>query len=135
MELIYKTLISAELEELELNLSNSISSDIQLATEVSNYIVSSGGKRIRPVICILVARALNYPGSELIRLASSIELLHTATLIHDDIVDHDDDTTHDDNVDCTNDGMMMTIIVMVMEIITVMEMMIGTCHYGDCYWR
>ena len=87
MELIYKTLISAELEELELNLINSINSDVQLATEVSHYIVSSGGKRIRPVICILVARALNYPGSELIRLASSIELLHTATLIHDDVVD------------------------------------------------
>ena len=87
MELIYKTLISDELEELELNLTNSISSDVQLATEVSRYIVSSGGKRIRPVICILVARALNYPGSELIRLASSIELLHTATLIHDDVVD------------------------------------------------
>lgn len=87
MELIYKNLISAELEELELNLINSISSDVQLATEVSHYIVSSGGKRIRPVICILVARALNYPGSELIRLASSIELLHTATLIHDDVVD------------------------------------------------
>ena len=87
MELIYKNLISAELEELELNLINSISSDVQLATEVSRYIVSSGGKRIRPVICILVARALNYPGSELIRLASSIELLHTATLIHDDVVD------------------------------------------------
>ena len=87
MELIYKPLISAELEEVELNLINSINSDVQLATEVSRYIVSSGGKRIRPVICILVARALNYPGSELIRLASSIELLHTATLIHDDVVD------------------------------------------------
>ena len=87
MELIYKKLISNELEELELNLSNSISSEIQLATEVSNYIVSSGGKRIRPVICILIAKALNYPGSDLIKLASSIELLHTATLIHDDVVD------------------------------------------------
>ena len=87
MELIYKKLISNELEELELNLTNSISSEIQLATEVSNYIVSSGGKRIRPVICILIAKALNYPGSDLIKLASSIELLHTATLIHDDVVD------------------------------------------------
>ena len=87
MELIYKKLISNELEELEQNLINSISSEIQLATEVSNYIVSSGGKRIRPVICILIAKALNYPGSDLIKLASSIELLHTATLIHDDVVD------------------------------------------------
>ena len=87
MELIYKKLISNELEELEQNLINSISSEIQLATEVSNYIVSSGGKRIRPVICILIAKALNYPGGALIKLASSIELLHTATLIHDDVVD------------------------------------------------
>jgi octaprenyl-diphosphate synthase len=65
----------------------SISSDIKLASEVSNHLVSSGGKRIRPVVCILIAKAFNYQGNDLIKLASSIELLHTATLIHDDVVD------------------------------------------------
>ena len=87
MELKYKKLISKELNELENNLSISVSSEIELATEVSSYLVNSGGKRIRPAICILVAKAFDYSGNDLIRLASSIELLHTATLIHDDVVD------------------------------------------------
>ena len=87
MEFKYKKLISRELNELEYNLSSSVSSEIELATEVSSYLVNSGGKRIRPAICILVARAFDYSGNDLIRLASSIELLHTATLIHDDVVD------------------------------------------------
>ena len=87
MYLKYKKLISKELEDLEHKLNESINSDIDLATEVSNYLVSSGGKRIRPAICILVANAFGYKGEDLMRLASSIELLHTATLIHDDVVD------------------------------------------------
>ena len=87
MALIYKKLLSNELDSLESNLLESISSDIELASEVSNYLVSSGGKRIRPVICILIAKTFNYSGEELIKLASSIELLHSATLIHDDVVD------------------------------------------------
>ena len=87
MDLKYKKLISKELEDLEIKLSESINSDINLATEVSNHLVSSGGKRIRPAICILVAKAFGYKGEDLMRLASSIELLHTATLIHDDVVD------------------------------------------------
>ena len=87
MDLKYKKLISKELEDLEHKLNESINSDIDLATEVSNYLVSSGGKRIRPAICILVANAFGYKGEDLMRLASSIELLHTATLIHDDVVD------------------------------------------------
>ena len=79
--------IKPELEELEAFLKESISSDIELATEVSSYIVQSGGKRIRPTITILIARALNYQGNELTNLAAAIELLHTASLIHDDVVD------------------------------------------------
>ena len=87
MELLYKKIIFDELEQLEITLSESINSDIKLATEVSGHIVNSGGKRIRPAICILVAKTLGYSESDLIQLASSIELLHTATLIHDDVVD------------------------------------------------
>ena len=87
MELLYKKVIFDELEKLEITLSESINSDIELATEVSGHIVNSGGKRIRPAICILVAKTLGYSESDLIQLASSIELLHTATLIHDDVVD------------------------------------------------
>jgi len=87
MELLYKKVICNELEQLENTLNESINSDIELAMKVSGYIVKSGGKRIRPAICILVAKTLGYSEPDLIRLASSIELLHTATLIHDDVVD------------------------------------------------
>ena len=81
MELLYKKVIQKELKQLEDTLSFSISSDINLATEVTQYVVGSGGKRIRPVICILVAKMLGYKGPELIKLATSIELLHTATSV------------------------------------------------------
>lgn len=87
MNLLYKGLIAEELKDLEMSLLNSISSDIKLATEISNYLLLSGGKRLRPALCILVAKAFDYEGKDLIKLASSIELLHTATLIHDDVVD------------------------------------------------
>ena len=87
MELLYKKVICDELEQLENTLTESIYSDVELAMKVSGYIVKSGGKRIRPAICILVAKTLGYSELDLIRLASSIELLHTATLIHDDVVD------------------------------------------------
>ena len=80
-------IIATELKNLEESLSKSISSEVGLATEVSTYLVNSGGKRIRPIICILTAKALGYKGNKLTQLASSIELLHTATLIHDDVVD------------------------------------------------
>ena len=79
--------IETELSELEMVLQHSIYSDIKLATEVSSYIISSGGKRIRPILAVLVAKTLAYKGKELINLAAAIELLHTATLIHDDVVD------------------------------------------------
>ena len=64
MGLLYKKIIQKELEELEDTLISSISSDINLATEVTQYVVDSGGKRIRPVICILVAKMLDYQGPE-----------------------------------------------------------------------
>ena len=79
--------IKQELIKLEKCLKESISSKVDLATQISSYIVKSGGKRIRPTINILIAKALGYKGNELINLATSIELLHTATLIHDDVVD------------------------------------------------
>lgn len=82
--------IKKELDELESSLTQSINSDIPLATQVSSYIVKSGGKRIRPTINILIAKALGYRGNKLINLATAIELFHTASLIHDDVVDQSD---------------------------------------------
>lgn len=65
----------------------SLSSDVALVSQVAEYIVASGGKRLRPLLVLLAARALGYRGSEHVRAAAIIEFIHTATLLHDDVVD------------------------------------------------
>jgi octaprenyl-diphosphate synthase len=65
----------------------SLESDVALVSQVSRYIVSSGGKRLRPLIVLLAARALGYTGEQHVRAAAIIEFIHTATLLHDDVVD------------------------------------------------
>ena len=85
-----KIKIEKDLQDLEKSLNKSLKSKINLATEISSYTISSGGKRIRPLLSIFIARCLNYSGKELIKLCTAIELLHTATLIHDDVVDESD---------------------------------------------
>ncbi len=68
-------------------IAKSLESDVALVSQVSHYIVTSGGKRLRPVIVLLAARALGYRGEQHIRAAAIIEFIHTATLLHDDVVD------------------------------------------------
>lgn len=68
-------------------ISASLESDVELVSQVSQYIVMSGGKRLRPLIVLLAARALGYDGEQHIRAATIIEFIHTATLLHDDVVD------------------------------------------------
>ena len=68
-------------------ISESLESDVPLVSQVSEYIVMSGGKRLRPLIVLLAARALGYEGDQHIRAAAIIEFIHTATLLHDDVVD------------------------------------------------
>ena len=65
----------------------SLESDVALVSQVSEYIVMSGGKRLRPLIVLLAARALGYDGEQHVRAAAIIEFIHTATLLHDDVVD------------------------------------------------
>jgi octaprenyl-diphosphate synthase len=62
-------------------------SQVPMVESIGHYIVAGGGKRLRPLISLLVARALSYAGSRHIELATAIEFLHTATLLHDDVVD------------------------------------------------
>ena len=65
-----------------------LSSGVEMVEEIGRYIVEGGGKRLRPLIVLLTARACAYRGSDHIRLATIIEFLHTATLLHDDVVDN-----------------------------------------------
>jgi len=68
-------------------ISVSLESDVALVSQVSKYIVTSGGKRLRPLLVLLASRALGYRGDQHIRSAAIVEFIHTATLLHDDVVD------------------------------------------------
>ena len=61
--------------------------DVPLIDQLSHHIVNSGGKRLRPVLLLLITRHFNYTGDQHINLAAIIEFIHTATLLHDDVVD------------------------------------------------
>ena len=65
-------------------------SDVALVSKIGEYIIRSGGKRLRPLLVLLTARACDYKGSNHVPLAAIIEFLHTATLLHDDVVDESD---------------------------------------------
>ncbi|NRA56028.1 MAG: octaprenyl diphosphate synthase [Gammaproteobacteria bacterium] len=64
-----------------------LSSDVALINQLGFYIINSGGKRMRPLLTVLAARALNYQGQEHLAIAAIIEFIHTSTLLHDDVVD------------------------------------------------
>ena len=68
-------------------ISTSLASDVTLVSQVSEYIVLSGGKRLRPLIVLLASKALGYEGQQHRRTAAIVEFIHTATLLHDDVVD------------------------------------------------
>ena len=65
-------------------------SDVTLINEIGHYIITSGGKRLRPIILILAGKSLGYSGESLFEQGAVIEFIHTATLLHDDVVDESD---------------------------------------------
>ncbi len=67
-----------------------LSSEVVLVSQLSHYIVNSGGKRLRPLLSLLSSRAYGYQGEHHHTLAAIIEFIHTATLLHDDVVDESD---------------------------------------------
>jgi len=81
------TLARDDMAAVDRLISTSLESDVALVSQVSQYIVASGGKRLRPLLVLLAARALGYEGEQHVRSAAIIEFIHTATLLHDDVVD------------------------------------------------
>jgi octaprenyl-diphosphate synthase len=65
-------------------------SDVAMIPEVANHLISSGGKRLRPILTLATAGLCGYAGSRHIKLAAAVEFMHTATLLHDDVVDDSD---------------------------------------------
>ncbi|MDF2446164.1 MAG: octaprenyl diphosphate synthase [Moraxellaceae bacterium] len=86
----YKSIVAVVAEDfaaVDTFIRKSLESRVPLIHEVGQYIVQGGGKRLRPLVCLLAARACGYRGDRHIQVAGIIEMLHTATLLHDDVVD------------------------------------------------
>jgi octaprenyl-diphosphate synthase len=80
-------LIADDMREVDAVIARRLDSGVPLVGEVSRYIISSGGKRLRPALLLLVCGALGYQGTQRFNLAAVVEFIHTATLLHDDVVD------------------------------------------------
>ena len=78
------------MSEVDAVIRQRLSSDVALINQISHYIISAGGKRIRPLLVLLFANALGFQGRERYELAATVEFIHTATLLHDDVVDESD---------------------------------------------
>lgn len=85
-----QTLIKNDLDNVNQVIRQELYSEVVLIRQISEYIINSGGKRLRPILLLLVANALNYQGNQHYALAAVIEFIHTATLLHDDVVDESD---------------------------------------------
>jgi octaprenyl-diphosphate synthase len=80
-------LLNDDLQRVELQFREDLASRVPLIRRVGEYVLASGGKRVRPMLVLLSARLVGYAGDAHIGMASVIEFIHTATLLHDDVVD------------------------------------------------
>ena len=84
---VIRTLADDDMQAVNQLIYQRLQSDVALVNQLAYYIISGGGKRIRPLLAVLSARAIGYQGDAHISLATIIEFIHTATLLHDDVVD------------------------------------------------
>jgi octaprenyl-diphosphate synthase len=83
-------LVSADMEKVNQTILARTGSDVTMIPEVANHLISSGGKRLRPILTLASAGLCGYGGEGHIKLAAAVEFMHTATLLHDDVVDESD---------------------------------------------
>ncbi|MEO8079475.1 MAG: octaprenyl diphosphate synthase [Caldimonas sp.] len=76
-----------DMHQVDVVIQRRLASHVALIDQISHYIVSAGGKRIRPMLVLLFSSALGFVGRERFELAATVEFIHTATLLHDDVVD------------------------------------------------
>ncbi|WOT04553.1 octaprenyl diphosphate synthase [Shewanella youngdeokensis] len=82
-----RQLADSDMQAVNQLISKQLESDVALINQLGFYIINSGGKRLRPLLSILAARAIDYKGESHQKLAAIIEFIHTASLLHDDVVD------------------------------------------------
>jgi octaprenyl-diphosphate synthase len=84
---LFQSLIADDMAEVDRVIRARLYSEVALVRQVSEYIIHSGGKRLRPALVLLAAGALDYRGGHHHEMAAVVEFIHTATLLHDDVVD------------------------------------------------
>jgi octaprenyl-diphosphate synthase len=82
-----RQLLAADMAAVDAAIRDRLRSEVVLVNQVSEYIINSGGKRLRPALVVLSAKAFGYRGKHHHNLAAVVEFIHTATLLHDDVVD------------------------------------------------
>ena len=80
-------LVAADMERVNATILSRTGSEVTMIPEVANHLISSGGKRLRPMLTLAMAHLAGYSGEGHVKLAASVEFMHTATLLHDDVVD------------------------------------------------
>ncbi len=81
------SIIASDMHEVDQVIAQRLDSGVPLVGQVSRYIISAGGKRLRPALLLLICGALGFKGAQRFNLAAVVEFIHTATLLHDDVVD------------------------------------------------
>ena len=81
------SLMAEDMQQVDAVIRQRLASDVALINQIAHYIISAGGKRIRPMLVLLFSGALGFVGRERHELAATVEFIHTATLLHDDVVD------------------------------------------------
>ncbi|RYC32051.1 polyprenyl synthetase family protein [Lichenibacterium minor] len=84
------SLVRADMERVNQAIVARTGSDVAMIPEVANHLIESGGKRLRPMMTLAAAGLCGYAGDGHVKLAASVEFMHTATLLHDDVVDQSD---------------------------------------------
>ena len=82
-----RELAAADMKAVNALIQQQVDSDVALINQLGFYIVNSGGKRLRPLLCVLAARSMGITSDQHHTLAAIIEFIHTSTLLHDDVVD------------------------------------------------
>jgi octaprenyl-diphosphate synthase len=85
-----QALVADDMAAVDALIRRRLASDVVLVNQVGEHIIAAGGKRLRPMLLLLAARALGHSGGDAHQLAAVIEFIHTATLLHDDVVDESD---------------------------------------------
>jgi octaprenyl-diphosphate synthase len=83
-------LVAADLGRVNAAILSRTGSEVTMIPEVANHLISSGGKRLRPILTLAMAKLAQYSGDGHVKLAAAVEFMHTATLLHDDVVDESD---------------------------------------------